>query len=147
MLRAYAFIEKDYLKYTKPLSTFLDRAMESLEKKNEQQRHALLDGIIESITFQKELFGRHMFSRSILSERIKIKLNSALFEVWISEIFKLSNEQKSVLLKNKELLVADYKVLLNDETFVRAVSTSTSGKGSVVIRFESINLLIKKFIK
>jgi len=147
LLRAYSFINESYLKYEKPLSTFLDRAMESLERKSEGERRILFDGIIDAIFFQVELFGKHIFSRSILGGKNRLKLNSALFEVWVSESYKLKEKEKNSLLKNREELIKEYQVLLTDEDFVRAVATSTSGKGSVKLRFEGIINLIKKYTK
>jgi hypothetical protein len=147
LLRAYSFINESYLKYEKPLSTFLDKAMESLEKKTEAELKILADGIIDAVFFQVELFGKHIFSRSILGGKNRLKLNSALFEVWVSEAYKLNERTKNLLLENKEELIEEYRALLNNEDFLRAVATSTSGKGAVKVRFEGINNLIKKFIK
>ncbi|MFI5137867.1 MAG: winged helix-turn-helix domain-containing protein [Sphingobacteriales bacterium] len=147
LLRAYSFINESYLKYEKPLSTFLDRAMESLEKKTKTELEILSEGIIDAVFFQVELFGKHIFSRSILGGKNRLKLNSALFEVWVSEAYKLNERAKSSLLENKEELIKDYRALLTNEDFLRAVATSTSGKGAVKVRFEGINNLIKKFIK
>lgn len=147
LLRAYAFINTDYSQYQKPLSTFLDRAMESLSGKTTNELNALGKGIYDAIFFQVELFGRHIFSRSFAGTSNRLKLNSALFEVWVSEVFKLNDEQRSRLLDNKERLVASYSTLLGDENFVRSIASSTSGKGAVKTRFEGIINLINKFTK
>ena len=146
LLRAYAFIDKNYLEYKSPLSVFLDNAMEKLNEKTKSQLEALADGISDAIFFQVDLFDKHIFSRSILSEKGRVKLNSALFEVWISEIYKLSKGAKQLLIKNKEELIREYQILLQKEEFNRAIATSTAGKGAVKIRFEGIQKLINKFI-
>ncbi|EOR93031.1 hypothetical protein ADIARSV_3831 [Arcticibacter svalbardensis MN12-7] len=143
LLRAYAFINESYLNYTKPLSGFLDTAMESLATKGEAELVQLANGMIDAIFFQVELFGKHIFSRSILGEGSRVKLNSALFEVWVSEIYKLSPAEKDSLYINRNHLISDYKLLLNNEDFNRAVATSTSGRAAVKTRFESIQDLIK----
>ncbi len=147
LLRAYSFINKNYLEYTKPLSSFLDKAMESLAEKTENELDELANGMIDSIFFQVELFGKHIFSRSVLSEKGRVKLNSALFEVWVAEVFKLSTKEKECLLENRNSLISDYRRLLMDEDFNRAVATSTSGKGAVKTRFERINNLIITYSK
>jgi len=147
LLRAYAFINTEFINYQKPLSSFLDKAMESLEQKTAKELDILATGIIEAIFFQVELFGKHIFSRSISGRFNRIKLNSALFEVWVSQIYKLSDTQRKALLKNRDELVGDYKELLKNENFIRSVATSTSGKAAVKTRFEGITNLIHKFVK
>jgi len=146
LLRAVSFIEKSYLDYEKPLSTFLDKAMEELENKSQAELKNLSDGIIRAIEVQKELFDKHMFSRSIMGKNVRIKLNSALFEVWVSLVYKLNDIQVSTLIQNKQTLVYDYSMLLQEEEFTRAVVSSTSGKASVKTRFEKVIELINKHI-
>lgn len=146
-LRAYSFIEKKYTDYEKPLATFLDKSMETLEKKTEAELNNLSKGIIDSIFFQKKLFGKHIFSRSILGGNTRVKLNSALFEVWVSETFKLSHDGKEKLISKKIELIKEYQELLKKDDFTKAVVSSTSGKGSVKIRFELVQALISKFLK
>lgn len=145
LLRAYAFINKDHSKYQKPLSTFLDKAMESLIAKTKQELDQISNKIVDAIFFQVELFGRHIFSRSITGKPNRIRLNSALFEVWVSNVYYLDETQKTSLLRNKEDLINDYKRLLNNEEFARSIVSSTSGKGAVKTRFEGIKSLIDKF--
>ncbi|MGN6567405.1 MAG: winged helix-turn-helix domain-containing protein, partial [Flavipsychrobacter sp.] len=127
LLRAYAFINRSYLEYTSPLSTFLDNAMESLDRKSNNELDELAFGIIDAVDFQVALFDKHIFSRSILGGKFRVKLNSALFEVWVSQIYKLNTKEKEALIKNKSALILDYRALLLNENFVRAVATSTSG--------------------
>lgn len=147
LLRAYAFIQNDYSKYEKPLSTFLDKAMETITFKDDKELNNLSHGIIDAIYFQKILFGRDIFSRSILGGRNRVRLNSALFEVWVSEIYKLKDDQKQMLVINKDRLIENYKNLLSTDKFIGAVVSSTSGKGAVKTRFEEIHNLINLFFK
>jgi hypothetical protein len=147
LLRAYSFIEKDYTEYDKTLSGFLDKTIETLYGKTNSELDKLSEGIIDAIYFQKDLFGKHIFSRSIVEESTRKQLNSALFEVWVSETFKLNKYQKEKLLINKDFLTNEYRMLFSDDDFFRAVVSSTSGKGSVVIRFTRIQDLIKKYSK
>jgi hypothetical protein len=146
ILRAYSFINKMYYEYEKPLSVFLDDSIESLNSKSKEELIKIETGIIEAIQFQKDLFGVHIFSRSIITSG-KRRINSALFEVWVSEIYKLNYEQRENLIKSRNQLIADYRELFNRIDFSNSVVNSTSGKGAVKIRFEAIRSLIQKYIK
>jgi hypothetical protein len=114
LLRAYSFIVKDFSEYENPLSGFLDKTIETLLGKSNLELDELSDGIIDAIYFQKKLFGKHIFSRSI-AEGKRIQLNSALFEVWVSETYKLTRFQKDKLLENAIALTKEYKTLFKDE--------------------------------
>ena len=146
LLRAYSFIVKDFSEYENPLSGFLDKTIETLLGKSNLELDELSSGIIDAIYFQKKLFGKHIFSRSI-AEGKRIQLNSALFEVWVSETYKLTRFQKDKLLENTIELTEEYKTLFKDEVFFGAVVSSTSGKGAVATRFSKIQNLIKKYSK
>lgn len=145
LLRAISFIINDYLDYEKPLSSFLDKTMEKLNNYSEIELLRMGDKIINTIKLQKELFGKHIFSRSILGGKNRAKLNSALFEVWVSETYKLNDIEFEKLTNNKKMIIEEYKELLNREEFLKSVVSSTSSKGSVKIRFEGIQKLIQKF--
>jgi hypothetical protein len=145
LLRACSFILRDYTDYVKPLSVFLDNTMELFFGKSDKEFEKLSTGIVDSIYFQRDLFGKHLFSRSIVEG--STRLNSALFEVWVSETYNLNKEQKANLLRNKIKLTGEYKKLFSSDDFLRAVVSSTSGKKSVIERFEKIKDLIKKYSK
>lgn len=143
LLRACSFILRDHTEYEKPLSVFLDTTMEMFYGKSDKELEKLSTGVVDAIYFQRDLFGKHLFSRSIVEG--SARLNSALFEVWVSETYKLSKEEKAALLKNKAKLTTDYQKLFDDEDFLRAVVSSTSGGKSVLYRFKTIGDLIKKY--
>ncbi|MBC7382198.1 MAG: hypothetical protein H7296_04290 [Bacteroidia bacterium] len=145
LLRAYSFIEKDFSECEKPLSSFLDKTIETLSVKTNNELERISTGIIEAVYFQQELFGKHMFSRSINGS--SIKLNSALFEVWISETYKLTRVQKEKLIINKGELTEKYKAMFREDDFYKSIVSSTSGKGSVMTRFNKIKSLINTYSK
>lgn len=145
LLRACSFILRDYTDYVKPLSVFLDNTMELFYGKSDKELEKLSTGILDAIYFQRDLFGKHLFSRSIVEG--STRLNSALFEVWVSETYNLNKVQKANLLRNKIKLTSEYKKLFSSDDFLRAVVSSTSGKKSVIERFEKIRGLIKKYSK
>lgn len=145
LLRAISFINMPYLSYEKPLSTFLDKAMEGLNKFSEIELKRMGDKILTAIELQKELFGKHIFSRSIIKGNNRVRLNSALFEVWVSLSFKLNENQINKLKGNKKELNKEYLQILKNVDFHNAVVSSTSGKGAVKTRFEKVENLINKY--
>lgn len=144
LLRACSFILRDYKDYKKPLSAFLDRTMEMFYDKSDSELEKISTGVIDAIYFQRDLFGKHLFSRSIVDSG-NPRLNSALFEVWVSEIYKLNKAEKENLLKNKVKLISEYQEFFKNEDFLRATVSSTSGEKSVKNRFTKIGELIEKY--
>jgi len=144
LLRACSFILRDFNDYQKPLSVFLDQTMEMFYGKSDIELEKISTGVVNAIYFQRDLFGKHLFSRSIVDGG-STRLNSALFEVWVSEIYKLSKQKKDNLIENKAKLTKDYQKLFDDEDFLRATVSSTSGEKSVKYRFTKIGELIKKY--
>lgn len=144
ILRSIAFILMPYDQYAKPLSSFLDRAMELLGNQNEKGLKTLKETFFKAIDLAHQLFEDHLFSRSITGET-NYRLNSALFEVWVSELAKLNQKETAALMQNKQKLVTHYVELLNDDDFYKAIVSSTSGKGAVDQRFTSITTLISHY--
>lgn len=145
VLRHIAYMLKNYKDYEKPMATFLDKRMEELNELSKSRLEDLEKRLFKSLEISKKIFGKDLFSRSIVKENRKM-LNSALFEVWSSLIAKLNDNQQKMLLKSKDNLLVDFKKLLSkDEDFVKSISAATSGKSAVLKRFESVETLIKKY--
>jgi len=147
ILRYVAYMLNGYDKYEKPLNTFLDTAMEDIDKKTTEELNNIEYNLYIAFELSEKLFGQHMYSRSIVSSQHKKKLNSALFEVWTSVLAKLNSQQGILLVSNKENLLSDYRALFANDRFNNSISFSTSDKSSVKERFEQINNLVKKYIK
>lgn len=147
ILRYVAYMLFNYEKYEKPLTSFLDSAMEEIDKKTNEELNNIENNLYKALELSEKLFGEHMYSRSIVSSQHKKKLNSALFEVWTSILAKLDSQQSKILVQNKEKLLSDYRALFANEKFNTSISYSTSDKSSVKERFEQINNLVKKYIK
>lgn len=146
ILRYIAYMLNSYEKYKKPMSTFLDNTMEKLSTITSDKANKIKKALFRSLEVAFNLFGKHIFSRSIVGGNRS--LNSALFEVWTSEIAKLSKAEQDILLNNKGKLINKYtSILENEKTFVIYISSSTSAKASVKNRFETIHNLIQGFIQ
>jgi hypothetical protein len=142
-LRYIAFSLKSYEDYEPTFSTFLDKAMERLDKL--ENWSILVEKLEQALELSHFLFEQHLFSRSIIEPNLKSKLNSALFEVWTVTLSNLSDMEQDIIRKNKDALIASYKILLSESEFVKSVVSSTAGKKSVFTRFSSIETLVNKY--
>ncbi len=146
ILRYIAFTVFDYKEYTKPLSSFLDRAMEEIGKKSMEELRRIENRLFQAINTSSSLFGKNMFSRSIAFPQYKNMMNSALFEVWTAQLGRLNSLQIRNLETNRAKLLEGYKLLFQEERFDSSVTRSTSDKVSVQERFSKIEELINQFI-
>jgi hypothetical protein len=146
ILRYVAFSVFDYKKYEKPLNSFLDKAMEEIGKKTNEELRRIEQRFFRSIQTCNLLFGRQMFSRSIAFSDNKIMLNSALFEVWTSQLARLDALQLRNLETNRTRLLEKYKELFQDVRFDKSVTQGTADYGQVQERFSKIETLINQFI-
>ena len=145
ILRALSFVVTPPHDYFKPLSRFLDVAMEKVGRLDLNELSIIEHNFLDSIELSRALFGRHIFSRSI-AQRSNVRLNSALFEVWIAVLSKLTSSERALLFDRRDALISRYKLLFANEVFERSIVTSTSGKAAVSYRFLYIEDLIKSIL-
>jgi hypothetical protein len=141
-LRYIAFTLMDYKTYKPSLGSFLDTAIELLDDSSEEKGAELLGNLESSINTYQSIFDNTRFGRGLTR---RAKMNSALFEVWASELGKLNEVEKQKLIAHKEDLKTEYQNLLWGD-FGQKIRASTAGKGAVTFRFESIINLIKKYL-
>ena len=138
-LRYVAFSLNKYDVYKTGLGKFLDDTMEKLDSLTVDEFNKLIYNLEKSINCYRDIFGNTRFGRGFTR---KAKMNSALFEVWTSELAKLNDNERSILVANKISIIDNYRILLSDVSFHRSVVSSTAGKGAVETRFSSIHNLI-----
>ncbi len=147
ILRALAFALKDCDAYKSPLSGFLDDIMELLGQQTPSRLKALETDFFNALQLSDKLFGKHLFSRSICGGKSRFRLNSALFEVFVSRFMRMDEAAKEKLLSFKKEFVAEFKqVLKKDTQFSSTIISSTSGKKALNTRFSKISELIEKYI-
>lgn len=140
LLRYVAFSLQKYEDYTPSLGKFLDTAMQNLDLTAIEIYDALIINLEKAITCYKAIFGNTRFGRGFT---LRAKMNSALFEVWTTELARLSDKQREQLVAKKDSIKAEYQTLLGDANFKKSIVSSTAGKGAVETRFRSIRELLK----
>lgn len=143
VLRYVAFSLNNYETYETGLGKFLDKAMEELDALTVDSCNTLIINLEESIKCYSGIFGNTRFGRGLT---LKAKMNSALFEVWTSELARLSNIQREELILNSNNIIKQYRILLSDSNFHKSIVSSTAGKGAVGKRFSSIHNLIQIYL-
>jgi hypothetical protein len=143
ILRYLAFSMTNYKDYnSQKLTVFLDDAMEKLNKLDDMQLDKLENNLWKALTVCKKLFDKHSFSKSILSG--KYTFNGALFEVWISLIGQLNDNEIERLLSAKQDILKQFKLKLKADDFFKSIS-SVDSKKSVIKRFETIESIINNY--
>ena len=143
VLRYVAFSLMKFEDYQPSLGKFLDTAMEKLDILTEDKSNTLSVDLRKAINCYKNIFGNTRFGRGFT---LKAKMNSALFEVWTSELARLSENERSRLINKKEGLKEGYQALLWDADFHKSIVSSTAGKGAVETRFSRIRELLQKYL-
>ncbi|AQG78316.1 DUF262 domain-containing protein [Spirosoma montaniterrae] len=143
-LRYVAFRLTPYRQYTKPLTGFLDTAMEKLSRTNAVERTELKAGLFRAFTITEAWFGREQFSRSYGIGGKKL-LNGALFEVWTSQVASLNYTSIERINEHLSDFQEDYKRLLTSDDFIFAITRATTDNRSVTTRFEAIEKLIARY--
>lgn len=140
-LRYVAFTLNKYEDYKTGLGKFLDETMDKLDSLTVKDCDELINNLEKSINCYRDIFGNTRFGRGFTR---RAKMNSALFEVWTSELAKLNDEQRKLLVSKKESIINNYRSLLSDTNtgFNKSIISSTAGKGAVETRFNCIHNLI-----
>ena len=84
-LRFVAFYQTFYTAYQPTLTDFLDKAMELLDSKTNEEIDMIVQDFCFSLSLYEEIFSNLRFGKGLTK---KAYLNSALFEVWTSELCK-----------------------------------------------------------
>lgn len=144
LLRYVAFSLTPYTDYEPNLSNFLDKAMENLDLLSEDECVRLSINLQKAMNTYITIFGSKRFGRTLTN---RCRLNSALFEVWTSELGKLNDNERELLISKKSDFKSIYQQFLDeDNVFNSSFTRSTSNKSAVETRFNKIHNLIQKML-
>jgi len=148
VLRFWAFYRFDYLDANnkKEIASFLDRAMEEIKKGDEAYRINFKQQYTRAIQRCYRLLGESGFEKDSNSSPRKHSKNSTLFEVWMVEIAKLSEDKFDRLMAKEALVKEKINVLLSDSEFFRAITYSTQKKDHVQTRYAKVRNLISEVL-
>jgi hypothetical protein len=147
ILRHLAFRLHPYETYKPSMKGFLNNAMKELNNLSKDRLEALKNDFITSLGASQELFGEHVFSKSLLKPASKPTLNRGLFEVLTVLLAEMPKEEKERLLSHKEEFLKDFRELLEDRAFDTAITPATTGSHRVRERFDKIKELISQYTR
>lgn len=138
VLRFIAFYMLDYMNSMPNINSFLNKAMEELKKKKNEDLEKLKNVFKRTINFCYDIFGDSAF------EKKSSRKNSSLFEIWTVSLAKLSDKDNKILVDKKNVVIEKLKKLIEkDKEFSDSISVSTQKKEHFRIRYERIDNLIK----
>ena len=133
--------------YNGELDSFLNDKMGQLNKMSIDKMDDISKSFDKSMICCYEIFGDDTFRRRYNKEDIKKPISKAVFDSLSVNIAWLTDDQRELLIKNKESFKEGMIELFNDKTFNAAISTGTGKKYSVENRFKSIKKLIYKILE
>ena len=145
--RFLAFYHWGYKNYTPDLDTFMSRAMADIKNMTEGEKKKCKEDFTNSMKLNYEVFTDNAFRKIEKKQKRRKPLNKALFDVF-SVVFAKFDEQERKLLKikKKEVINGLIELLTNDEEFWAAISSSTSDKNRVFVRFSKIENLVNNLL-
>ncbi|MCI0470746.1 MAG: DUF262 domain-containing protein [Candidatus Aminicenantes bacterium] len=129
--------------YKPSMKKFLNQAMTELNNQPKEKVDRLKTDFLAALELAHDIFGQHVFSKSLVDLRKKPILNRGLFEVLTVLFAGMSEEEKKLLLLKKNEFLNDFKRLLEDRTFDSYITASTADTTAVKERFKRIHELIK----
>lgn len=147
-LRFLAFKFMDYEKDTRNITSFLDGMIEKLDKADEPECSLYKEKFHTAIKRCWQLFGDSAFEkRTEETAQKRHRKNSTLFEVWTTSLADLSEENMTILIQNKEPLIAMHQKLIEtDEDYFRSITYSTQKRDHFRIRRDKVKQLINEVL-
>lgn len=104
----------------------------------------IMDSFLIAMKRARKMFGDHAFRKSYGNMRRR-PINKCLFETWGVLLGNMSDVDFSKLSVHRNLFMYDYSKLLDDEKFIIAISRDSMRPSSVVLRYNKLKNLIKKY--
>lgn len=147
ILRHLAFRLHPHENYRPSMKSFLNNAMKELNDLPGEKLEYLKNEFISSLETSYQLFGKHVFSKTLITPDVNPTLNRGLFEVFTVLTAEIPGGEREKLLSYKKEFLEDFKALLQDRTFDRYITSSTTGSTPVKKRFREVKELISRYIQ
>ncbi|PDW04768.1 DUF262 domain-containing protein [Candidatus Viridilinea mediisalina] len=148
VLRFFAFNINSYTNYVRQdFDTFLNGAMKQINKLPQAELDRLTAEFKRAMVWAYKIFGRDAFRKRYKAEAKRQPINKPLFEAWAINLHTRSDEQLAQLVERRDLLIAKFIDLMNeDRTFDNAISQGTGDVKKVKYRFTRLGELIEEVL-
>jgi Protein of unknown function DUF262 len=134
VLRYLSFQIFDYKKdYQNDMSSFVERAMRTINKMTDEQISLLKDDFRRVMQRTYEFFGDSNFRVSFAGKTTRGRINIAVLE---SVGYFFSKQSDDFLHQHEKIIVNNFKRLLENNDYLDAVQQNTGNKTSVIRRFQ-----------
>lgn len=144
ILRALAYMVipfEDAVNYN--YDDLLNQALKELNKKNEQELNIIRNKYRQSVQAAFGIFDEYAFRKQFELNGRKNPFNKQLYEAWIFNLSRLSNDQLQSLVDKKDYVISKFVAMMNDQQFNASVN---SGKPTAIkTRLRRIQELIGEF--
>lgn len=148
VLRFWAFYHFDYFEPNnkKTIASFIDKAMEELKSSNQRYKQDFEVAFDRAVTRCYNLLGEMAFEKPSAEDGRRKRKNTALFDVWMVTLAKLSDTEFDKLQAAKNTFAAKRLNLFQDIEFSNAITYATQKEAHVRIRYNKVELLIKEIL-
>lgn len=149
-LRFIGFIEfeGDIIKgFNTNLPEFLDKTMEKIDEYNEEAIESYKLKLDETLIYIEQIMDKEVvFNKTLARPKNMKSLNRSLFDLWVTTVYKLTNEEKEKLFSKKELLKEKYKELLLTQEFDDSITRGTNDRKVIMKKFQLFNKMIREVL-
>ena len=143
ILRYISFRWFDYGNiYTGDLSNYLESSMKKINTYSDEEIYEIKTDFTNVMNMASMLWGRACFRIPTVCTRGSI--NTSVFESVSLALSKIGEEK---ILRNKEILINNYRRLLRNDAYLDSVISATSSKNKVRNRFEHANKILGENLK
>lgn len=135
-----------YQDYMGDLDMFLNDKMGELNKMTSEQRNDIRVSFDKAMKCCYEIFKKDTFRKRYKQEDRRKPISKAVYDTLSVNIAWLSDEERTLLLKNTEAFKTGMIRLFNDKKFDFSITTGTGKRYNVEQRFMMVKSLIKKII-
>ena len=147
VLRFIAFTLVPHTEYkTEDFDGFLNDTMRRMNEMKKIELEFLTPMFIQAMVAARKIFGTDAFRKKDSPSGRRYPINKALFEAWAVNLGKLDEQQISVLVEKREMLINKFIDLVKDIDFNDAISFGTKTIKKVNLRFSRIEEIIREVL-
>jgi hypothetical protein len=145
--RFVAFFMTSPKDYSPDLDSFLHNAMAKLSTLPISKRNSIKAVFVKSMETAYKVFGPWAFRKADRYPERRKPISKALFDIWAVAFAKLTDEERSLLVRYKEKVITQFaKLCRDDQEFWNSITSGTGEKNRVVYRFERVQKLVTEVL-